>query len=114
MPFDLNADPVRWDDGWFQCIVLYYSMQKFNGTNYDMSFDRHCPIRIPAFREGCKTSESLFSFFQPFRWIFIVREICRGVRHVGRSSLYRVEGKSAMQMPPVLKCPITLLFLVNA
>ena len=113
VPFNLNAATVRWNDGWFQCIVLYYSMQKFDGSIYDMGVDGFRPIRIPACREGCKTSESLLSFLQPFRRIVMVSEICRGVRHVGRSSLYRVEGKSAMQLPPVLKCPMTFLFLVN-
>jgi hypothetical protein len=98
MPFDLDATSVRWDNGWFRCIVLYYSMQKFNGSIDDMRFDGFRPIRIPAFGEGCKAPESPFSFFQPFRRIVRVREICRGVRHVGRLSLYRVEGKSAMQM----------------
>ena len=44
----------------------------------------------------------------------MVSEICQGIRYVGRSSLYRVHGKSAMQMPPVLKCLIPLLLLVNA
>src|SRR5919108_4389185 len=93
MPFDLDATPVRWDDGWFQCMVLYYSMQMFNGSIYDMRFDGFRPIGIPIFGEGCKTSESLSSFFQPFRRIFIVREICRGIRHVGHSSTLSSTGQ---------------------
>jgi hypothetical protein len=39
VPFDLNAATVRWNDRWFQGIVLYNSMQKFNGSIYDMRFD---------------------------------------------------------------------------
>src|SRR5262245_15800210 len=105
MPFDLDATTVRWDNRWFQRIVLYYPMQQFNCSNADMQFDILRPIRIPTFREGCKTSESLFGFFQPFRRIFILRKICCSVRHVGRSSLYGVEGKSAMKMPQLSIAP---------